>query len=130
MRPNHFFVFPDAADSGNAAGAALMALQLEGALTAPLRLAMPYFGNGFSPDRVEKLLLSSTDLEVSRAGPDDIARALTQGEVVGTFQGRMEAGPRALGNRSVSRTRATPRSRIVSTACSKDASRSSRSLRS
>ena len=46
LRPNHFFVFPDAADSGNAAGAALMALQLEGALTAPLRLAMPYFGNG------------------------------------------------------------------------------------
>ena len=101
LRPNHFFVFPDAADSGNAAGAALMALQLEGALTAPLRLAMPYFGNGFSPDRVEKLLMSSADLEVSRAGPEDIARALTQGEVVGTFQGRMEAGPRALGNRSV-----------------------------
>jgi carbamoyltransferase len=101
LRPDHFFVFPDAADSGNAAGAALMALQLEGALGAPLRLPMPYFGNGFGADRIETLLRSSADLEVSRAGPDNIARALTQGEVVGTFQGRMEAGPRALGNRSV-----------------------------
>ena len=101
LQPDHFFVFPDAADSGNAAGAALMALQLEGALGAPLDLPMPYFGNGFSPDRVETLLMSSADLEVSTAGPNEIAQALTQGEVVGTFQGRMEAGPRALGNRSV-----------------------------
>ena len=101
LQPAHFFVFPDAADSGNAAGAALMALQMEGALDAPLRLPMPYFGNGFSPDRVEAALMSAPDLEVTRAGPVEIARALTQGEVVGTFQGRMEAGPRALGNRSV-----------------------------
>lgn len=101
LRPDHFFVFPDAADSGNAAGAALMALQLEGALGAPVRLAMPYFGNGFSPDKVETLLTSCADLAVSRTGPHDVARALAQGEVVGTFQGRMEAGPRALGNRSV-----------------------------
>jgi carbamoyltransferase len=101
LQPDHFFVFPDAADSGNAAGAALMALQLEGALGAPLRLPMPYFGNGFGADRVEAAVMSSPDLEVTRAGPADIARALAQGEVIGTFQGRMEAGPRALGNRSV-----------------------------
>lgn len=101
LRPDRFFVFPDAADSGNAAGAALMALHLEGALGARLRLPMPYFGNGFDPDRVETLLMSCTDLEVTRADPVDIARALTRGEVIGSFQGRMEAGPRALGNRSV-----------------------------
>ena len=101
LQPDAFFVFPDAADSGNAAGAALMALQLEGALGAPLRLTMPYFGNDFGPDRIEASLRSSADLAVTRAGPDDIAKALTQGEVIGTFQGRMEAGPRALGNRSV-----------------------------
>ncbi len=101
LRPDHFFVFPDAADSGTAAGAALLALQMEGALRIPLEFPMPYFGNVFSRDRIEKLLASSADVEVRRAGPDDIARALTQGEVVGTFQGRMEAGPRALGNRSV-----------------------------
>jgi carbamoyltransferase len=101
LQPNHFFVFPDAADSGNAAGAALLALQLEGTLDTPLQLPMPYFGNDFGPDRVERLLTSSTDLAVSPAGPEDIACALTRGEVIGTFQGRMEAGPRALGNRSV-----------------------------
>ncbi len=32
---------------------------------------------------------------------DDTARALAAGEVVGWFQGRMEFGPRALGNRSI-----------------------------
>lgn len=101
LEPDHFFVFPDAADSGNAAGAALLALQMEGALGAPVRLPMPYLGNEFSLDGIEKLLVSSCDLEVSPASPDDIAGALVRGEVVGTFQGRMEAGPRALGNRSV-----------------------------
>jgi len=101
LRPDHFFVFPDAADSGNAAGAALMALQLEGALESRLRLAMPYFGTDFDVDRVEKLLTSSPDLAVNRAEPRDIALALSEGEVIGSFQGRMEAGPRALGNRSV-----------------------------
>ena len=62
---------------------------------------MPYFGTCFDPEQIEQLLMSSSDLAVSRAGPADVARALTRGEVVGTFQGRMEAGPRALGNRSV-----------------------------
>ena len=32
---------------------------------------------------------------------DEVATLLTQGEVVGWFQGRMEYGPRALGNRSI-----------------------------
>lgn len=101
LQPDRFFVFPDAADSGNAAGAALMALHLEGARRPPVRLPVPYFGNDFNPESIEAHLLAASDLLVSRCDPTDIARALAEGEVVGTFQGRMEAGPRALGNRSV-----------------------------
>ncbi|MFO1126683.1 MAG: carbamoyltransferase C-terminal domain-containing protein, partial [Methylocystis sp.] len=101
LRPDRFFVFPDAADSGNAAGAALMALHLEGVRPPLVRLPTPYFGNDADLESVESLLLASSDLGVTRCGPSDIARALAEGEVIGTFQGRMEAGPRALGNRSV-----------------------------
>jgi carbamoyltransferase len=101
LKPDRFFVFPDAADSGNAAGAALMALHLEGERRPPVRLPVPYLGNEFSRDSIESLLLASSDLRVSRCDQTDIAAALAEGEVVGTFQGRMEAGPRALGNRSV-----------------------------
>lgn len=101
LQPDRFFIFPDAADSGNAAGAALMALRLEGAVAAPLRLPMPYFGSDFSPESIEALLMSASDIEATKCGPSDIAHALARGEVVGAFQGRMEAGPRALGNRSV-----------------------------
>jgi carbamoyltransferase len=63
-----------------------------------------YLGPEFQPDEIEA--------ELKRLGavyerlPDDemparIAQILTEGNVVGWFQGRMEFGPRALGGRSI-----------------------------
>jgi carbamoyltransferase len=46
---------------------------------------------------------------------DRTARALADGKAVGWFQGRMELGPRALGNRSSSAIRATRKCRRSST---------------
>jgi carbamoyltransferase len=95
------FVFPIPSDSGTAIGAALgIYHELTGKRPQPLEHV--YLGPAFTDEDIE-LQLESCGL-VYRVC-DDIAEAtadlLTQGKVVGWFQGRIEAGPRALGARSI-----------------------------
>lgn len=71
-----------------------------------------YWGPEFSNDEISALLKSRTkDIEEQLCSishvPDvselciKTARAIADGKVIGWFQGRMEWGPRALGNRSI-----------------------------
>jgi carbamoyltransferase len=104
LRPADFFVFPDAGDSGLAAGAALEALHHVEALSSPPVFANPYLGHGFDEaDLGGKIAQRARthDLRFREVSPDDIAEELIRGKAIGTFQGRLEMGPRALGNRSV-----------------------------
>jgi carbamoyltransferase len=61
-----------------------------------------FFGPEFSAEKIEDVLIKA---EVEYRRCDNIAKEtapyVAQGKVVGWFQGRMEAGPRALGNRSI-----------------------------
>ncbi len=107
LKPNEFFVFPDSADSGLSAGAAMEALYVHGALKSTVRFRDPYMGHSY-PDatcRAEvEMFGKATPLSVTDIGqgsPILVARMLAEGKVVGTFQGRMEMGPRSLGNRAV-----------------------------
>jgi carbamoyltransferase len=96
------FVQPAAGDNGTSLGAALFVEHM--VLGRPRRYVMEhaYTGPGFSDDECEQALararLSGTKSE-NVVG--ETADAIAKGEVVGWFQGRMEFGPRALGNRSV-----------------------------
>jgi carbamoyltransferase len=104
LRPSAYFVFPDSADSGLAAGAALEALHQSGHLTHPKELGSPYLGHSFDEATIERELWRYRErhsLLVTSADPEHIAEQLVRGCVIGTFQGRLEIGPRALGNRSV-----------------------------
>lgn len=104
LEPRCFFVFPDAADSGLSVGAAMEGLFQAGALTAPVPLETPYVGHGFTEEEIEERLRPRADAQKLRVEPATagrLAEALVNGKVVGTFQGRLELGPRALGNRSV-----------------------------
>ncbi len=95
-------VFPDAGDGGLAVGAALLRDAELGSGLAPRRLDHLYWGPAFDDAAIESLLRERR-LPVRRA--DDVALAaaerLAAGRSVGWFQGRMEAGPRALGGRSI-----------------------------
>jgi len=94
---------PAPGDSGTAAGAAIAA-HLDATGTGPAGVAgRCYLG----PDCDTTNLTASLrpDL-IARAMPDSeaarfVARQLADGLIVGVFQGRLEAGPRALGNRSI-----------------------------
>jgi carbamoyltransferase len=61
-----------------------------------------YFGIGYSNDEIEKIL---KDRHLSYYYVEDIekevAKYLAENKIVAWFQGRMESGPRALGNRSI-----------------------------
>ncbi len=93
------FVYPNMGDGGCGTGLGLF-LTLKGQCREPLQDA--YLGPEFSDDEIEA--------ELKREGlayerPTDLAAEVAQrihsGEVVARFSGRMEYGPRALGNRSI-----------------------------
>ncbi|MBK8995835.1 MAG: carbamoyltransferase [Myxococcales bacterium] len=98
------YYHPAASDDGTAAGAALYVMHhLHG---APRGSAMEhaYWGSEWSDAEIEPHVLAS-GLRFERLDRpqllDTATTALSQGHIVGWFQGREEWGPRALGNRSI-----------------------------
>jgi carbamoyltransferase len=98
------WIQPAAGDEGLAIGAALHTYHA--VLNQPRRFVMKnsYLGHEFSDARIESALrkanLSYCKLEREPL-LDAVAQKIATGNVVGWFQGRMEWGPRALGNRSI-----------------------------
>jgi carbamoyltransferase len=67
-------------------------------------MAGGYLGPQFSQDDIERRLKRANARFISldmQAMLDATTKALAEGKAVGWFQGRMEFGPRALGNRSI-----------------------------
>jgi carbamoyltransferase len=104
-----FFVQPLASDRGIALGAALSSSAdlIEKAPASPRRqISHVYLGYGEDDVREElNGLLRNYDfpiaIEKEEASPEEIARRLADNQIISLFQGREEAGPRALGNRSI-----------------------------
>ena len=103
------FIQPAAGDAGGALGAALAAYYLvyENSRNVVLPDAMngSYLGPGFTSSEIEH---ASKSFKASYERITDyselsarVAKIIAEGNVVGWFQGRMEFGPRALGNRSI-----------------------------
>jgi carbamoyltransferase len=102
------WVQPAAGDAGGAVGAALAAYHLyAGAPRKPEpkdAMSGSYLGPGFG-DEDAQARLRAAGARFSTLSEDELigraARALADGKAVGWMQGRMEFGPRALGNRSI-----------------------------
>lgn len=98
------YIQPAAGDEGLAIGAALHTYY--SVLKQPLRheLKHSYLGPEFSQCRIQSALRNA-GLEYHQMTRSDLlketAEQIAAGNVVGWFQGRMEWGPRALGNRSI-----------------------------
>jgi carbamoyltransferase len=94
------YVPPVPHDAGVALGAAMMKCAEAGHKIAPLTHAYwgPDYSNDFIKETLEKIGARHERLDdpVSRCVTD-----LAEQKTVGWFQGRMEYGPRALGNRSI-----------------------------
>jgi carbamoyltransferase len=100
----HTYIQPAAGDEGLAIGAALHTYH--SVLKQPCRYEMKssYLGPEFSDSYIEGAL-QSAGLDYQRLEREPLLEAAAEqiavGNVVGWFQGRMEWGPRALGNRSI-----------------------------
>ena len=99
---DELFVQPAASDDGVALGAALAPyLDNNGKLpNKPMRHG--YWGPSFDDEAIETAL-RTYKLSYTRLSDPAVAAAelLSQGKILGWFQGRMEFGPRALGARSI-----------------------------
>src|SRR5204863_1675093 len=101
-----------AGDAGGAIGGATYVLSQIANSKPRLRLDSAYSGPAFSDKEIGRLLESKKQ-EIRIAGCEILridneselcqrtATAIAEGKVIGWFQGRMEWGPRALGNRSI-----------------------------
>jgi carbamoyltransferase len=89
-------------DSGTAIGAALLVKREEGMTNVPEVARNPYLGPGFDRDEVYRTIeRRGLRCEIPSDPVSFLADRLVGGEIVGVFRGRLEAGPRALGNRSI-----------------------------
>lgn len=97
----HLFVQPVSHDAGSALGAAMVIAEQSGDDPRFTQTHTSY-GPAFSNDQIEAAL---QEARLPYQLRDNISRtaaeAIAQGKIVCWFQGRMEAGPRALGNRSI-----------------------------
>jgi carbamoyltransferase len=107
------FIQPAAGDAGGALGAALVVYHESGRKERLPRMEHASLGPHYSEDYISGLLAKTPKLSDGggrfrvRRYEDDgelcrqVAERIEQGLVTGWFQGRMEWGPRALGNRSI-----------------------------
>ncbi|MDI6821935.1 MAG: carbamoyltransferase [Actinomycetota bacterium] len=98
----HIFIQPAANDAGTSLGCALYIWHMLLGRERNYAMEHAYYGPEFSNDEIERTLENhgvpySYVENPAKAGAELVAR----GKIVGWFQGRMEVGPRALGNRSI-----------------------------
>ncbi|MGB3773729.1 MAG: carbamoyltransferase [Leeuwenhoekiella sp.] len=106
----NLWIQPAAGDAGGALGAALALWYIyKGNLREvvyPDAMRGSMLGPSYTNNHVEAILQSHPQLEFTKYPEENelieaCTARLVQGDVVGWFQGRMEFGPRALGNRSI-----------------------------
>lgn len=100
----NIFIQPAAGDAGGALGAAYLAWHHYLNEESRYQLRDLFLGPSYSDDEIRDFL-EGRNISYEELPQDQLVRKtahlLFQGKVVGWFQGRMEFGPRALGNRSI-----------------------------
>ena len=98
---DRIYIHPAMTDQGISMGAGLCHLAAEGRVTNR-RLPSVYLGPGYTEEEIGSALDAAEQRwERPECIEQAVAEALADGRVVARFDGRMEYGPRALGNRSI-----------------------------
>ena len=105
---NNIWIQPAAGDAGGSLGAALALWYIEQNNPRVVSLNDDMQGSYLGPDYTQKQIeemLDEVGAKYKTLDEKDLiektAQSLSEGEAIGWFQGRMEFGPRALGNRSI-----------------------------
>lgn len=101
-------IIPAMGDEGTSEGAAILMMLNNGYTQKDIQWLksekMPYLGSEYTDDEINDALLNAKGIQYEYIGeewPKKIAGLLGQKMIGALFQGRMEWGPRALGNRSI-----------------------------
>ena len=101
----NIYVLPPMADDGLAIGSAILtAIDLGEDVAWLKNFEMPYFGDSYTREQVKITLESFDNItfeDVESSWPEEAAKSVAKGNICSLFHGRMEFGPRALGNRSI-----------------------------
>ena len=96
------YVQPTSHDGGTAIGAAYWIHHQVLKKETRGRMEHAYWGPGYSDQRIEDALQArGLNYRMSDKLEEEVARFISEDKIVAFFQGRMETGPRALGNRSL-----------------------------
>ncbi|MCU1243186.1 MAG: novN [Candidatus Acidoferrum typicum] len=99
---DNIFIQPAASDDGVALGAALAPYLDQGGRLPNKTMRHAYLGPAFDDVAIETALRTYKLRYLRVSDPADAAaELLSNGKILGWFQGRMEFGPRALGSRSI-----------------------------
>ncbi len=106
------FIQPAAGDSGGALGAASYIYHVLLGNKRNYKMSHSYYGPEYSYNQIKRAVLNN-NLSLRELNSSDlthyVAKRISEDAIVGWFQGRMEFGPRALGNRSVLANPCNPR---------------------
>ena len=105
---DNLWVQPASGDAGGSIGAALAASSISGTIAKKDEtfdgMSGCYLGPSYEDDEIKEILEkyhANYDLLDIDTLILEVANLISKGKIVGWFQGRMEFGPRALGNRSI-----------------------------
>ena len=101
------YISPNPGDAGGSIGSAVTSLKRKINKNIILK-NYSYLGNKYSSKDIQRYILNNNELKkfkIEKNNEIDLinktASFLTESKIIGWFQGRMEWGPRALGNRSI-----------------------------
>ena len=99
----NIYIQPASNDAGTALGAALAVYADILGKRPDFILNHAYWGPAFSEDQIFKVIKKANlpFYKKEKNIEKRVAKLLSDGKIIGWFQGRMEIGPRALGNRSI-----------------------------
>ena len=97
---DEIYVFPSMGDEGLSLGSAIYKAVQLGEIKKPFKMPNFYLGTSYTEkDIIDELKKFNFNREVYNS--DTIAKDIDSGLIIGVFEGKMEFGPRALGNRSI-----------------------------
>ncbi len=97
----NIFIYPNMGDGGLAVGCAILSHNKRRKFL-PRNIESMYLGSKYSNSYIFKEIKKNNLKYLKLSNPQKfIAKKLHEGYVVASFQGRMEFGPRSLGNRSI-----------------------------
>jgi len=105
------YIPPASGDAGTAIGAAYYVYNIILENKRDFVMENAFWGPGFKNEEIETEIrkyfksIKNSGLNIEKSNPDRLCKIIAQeiadGKIIGWFQGRMEWGPRALGNRSI-----------------------------